>query len=64
MMARNSMFGMVGIGIAAAIGFVFALSSLGGSLTPPDIGGGPGVFDNTTLVPMALTASQNLKKFS
>lgn len=63
-MARNSMFGMVGIGIAAAIGFVFALSSLGGSLTPPDIGGGPEVFDNTTVLPMALTASQDLKKFS
>ena len=63
-MAKNSMFGMVGVGIAAAIGFVFALSSLGASLTPPDIGGGPGVFDNTTLVPMTLTASQDLKMFS
>jgi uncharacterized secreted protein with C-terminal beta-propeller domain len=66
-MARNSMFGMAAVGIAAAIGFVFALSSLGGTLTPPDVGG-PEVFKNGnetgTIVPMALTAAQTLKKFA
>ncbi|MEW6603697.1 MAG: beta-propeller domain-containing protein [Thermoproteota archaeon] len=62
-MARNSIFGMAGIGIAAAIGFIFALSSLGNTLIPPEIGG-PDIFNNTAPVPMALTANQDLKKFS
>src|SRR5690606_4047623 len=62
LMARNSMFGMAGIGVAAAIGVVLALSSLGSSLIPydrrgPDIsvnGRSPAAFD---------TDSQDLKKF-
>src|SRR5919108_346046 len=62
-MARYSMFGMAGIGIAAAIGFVFALSSLGNSLGPPNIGG-PHVFDNGTSPTVFATATQALKKFS
>ena len=65
-MARNSMFGMAGVGIAAAIGFVFALSSLGSTLTPPNLGG-PEIFqkgNGTDIVSMALTATQTLKKFS
>jgi inhibitor of cysteine peptidase len=62
-MARNSMFGMAGIGIAAAIGFVFALSSLGSTLTPPDVGD-EGVFDIRTGVPVGLNSTQDLKKFS
>lgn len=62
-MARNSIFGMAGIGIAAAIGFIFALSSLGNTLIPPEIGG-PDIFNNTAPVPMALAANQDLKKFS
>ncbi len=63
-MARYSMFGMAGIGIAAAIGFVFALSSLGSTLNPPDIGGGLHVFDNGTSPTVFATATQALKKFS
>ena len=62
-MARNSMFGMAGIGIAAAIGFVFALSSLGSTLTPPDVGS-PEVFDIRTGVPVGLNSTQTLKQFS
>jgi inhibitor of cysteine peptidase len=64
-MARNSMFGMAGVGIAAAIGFVFALSSLGSTLTSPELGG-PEVFGPATdaPVPMALTSAQTLKKFA
>ena len=64
-MAKNSMLGMAGIGIAAAIGFVFALSSLGSTLSPPEVGG-PNVFDNNkeSRVPVALTSTQTLKKFS
>lgn len=60
-MARNSMFGMAGIGIAAAIGFVFVLSSLGTSLTPPDVGN-PSVFE--IAAPLGLNSTQELKKFS
>jgi uncharacterized secreted protein with C-terminal beta-propeller domain len=63
-MARYSMFGMAGIGIAAAIGFVLALSSLGNTLSPPDLGGGPGVFGNGTSPTVFATATQALKKFS
>lgn len=64
-MAKSSMIGMAGIGIAAAIGFVFALSSLGSTLSPPEVGG-PDVFDNSkeSLAPIALTSTQTLKKFS
>jgi uncharacterized secreted protein with C-terminal beta-propeller domain len=61
-MARYSMFGMAGVGIAAAIGFIFTLSSLGNTLIPPEVGG-PGVFDNGTTT-IFTTASQALKKFS
>lgn len=61
-MARYSMFGMAGIGIAAAIGFVFALSSLGNTLIPPDIGGSE-IFTNGTSPTVFATASQALKKF-
>jgi uncharacterized secreted protein with C-terminal beta-propeller domain len=66
-MARNSMFGMAGIGIAAAIGFVFALGSLGNNLPrdPASELGGPGIFENGTLpTPFALAATQELKKFT
>ena len=62
-MARNSMFGMAGIGIAAAIGFVFALSSLGSTLTPPDVGS-PEVFDIGIGTPVGLNSTQTLKQFS
>ncbi len=64
-MARYSMFGMAGIGIAAAIGFVFALSSLGSTLTPPHVGS-PEIFDNNDGAGPTVfaTATQALKKFS
>jgi uncharacterized secreted protein with C-terminal beta-propeller domain len=58
------MFGMAGVGIAAAIGFVFALTSLGSTLSPPNIGGGPEVFDNGTGPDIFTTATQALKKFA
>lgn len=54
---------MAGVGIAAAIGFVFVLSSLGSTISPPEVGS-PAVFDNNMSVPMALTSTQSLKKFS
>ena len=63
-MTRYSMFGMAGVGIAAAIGFVFALTSLGSTLSPPDIGGGPELFDNGTGPDIFTTATQALKKFA
>lgn len=63
-MTRYSMFGMAGVGIAAAIGFIFALSSLGSTLTPPDIGLGPEVFQNETGPTIFTTATQALKKFA
>jgi inhibitor of cysteine peptidase len=62
-MTRYSMFGMAGIGIAAAIGFIFALSSLGNTLIPPDIGGGPGIFQDES-PEIFTTATQALKKFA
>ncbi len=62
LMARNSMFGMAGIGVAAAIGFVFALSSLGSTLIPYDIRG-PEIFVNGTSPAAFDTDSQDLKKF-
>ncbi|HEX7033399.1 MAG TPA: beta-propeller domain-containing protein [Nitrososphaera sp.] len=61
-MARNSMFGMAGIGVAAAIGFVFVLSSLGNTLIPQDIGG-PETLTNGTSPAVFDTGSQALKKF-
>jgi uncharacterized secreted protein with C-terminal beta-propeller domain len=57
------MYGMAGVGIAAAVGFIFALSSLGNTLTPPDIGG-PSLFQNETGPTIFATASQALKKFA
>ncbi|MCI0565285.1 MAG: hypothetical protein MN733_43020, partial [Nitrososphaera sp.] len=66
-MARYSMFGMAGIGVAGAIGFVFMLGSLGNTLPqdPTDGFGGPGIFDNTTgVTPLVIAASQELKKFT
>ena len=66
-MARNSMFGMAGIGIAAAIGFVFALTSLSTALPSPTDTFGPELFDNKTNdVPttFALASTQALKKFA
>ena len=58
---------MAGIGIAAAIGFVFALSSLGNTLVPdnPISQFGDEVFKNNTgISTFALTSTQTLKKFS
>jgi uncharacterized secreted protein with C-terminal beta-propeller domain len=57
------MFGMAGAGIAAAIGFVFVLSSLGSTLTPPEVGD-ERVFTNETVPTIFTTASQALKKFA
>jgi uncharacterized secreted protein with C-terminal beta-propeller domain len=57
------MFGMAGIGIAAAIGFIFALSSLGNTLIPPDVGD-ERVFQSGTSSTIFSTASQALKKFA
>ncbi len=59
---------MAGIGIAAAVGFIFALTSLGSTLpSPPDVEG-PEVFKNQTngIPPttFAVTATQALKKFT
>src|SRR5690348_9338305 len=66
-MARYSIFGMVGIGIAAAIGFVFALTSLGSTLGTPEFGG-PDVFKNQTTdvqpATFAVAATQVMKKFT
>jgi uncharacterized secreted protein with C-terminal beta-propeller domain len=66
-MARYSMFGMAGIGIAAAIGFVFALTSLGSTLGTPEFGG-PDVFKNQTTdvqpATFAVAATQVMKKFT
>src|SRR6185436_19108955 len=66
-MARYSMFGMAGIGIAAAIGFVFALTSLGSTSGTPEFGG-PDVFKNQTTdvqpATFAATATQVMKKFA
>ncbi|HJS81258.1 MAG TPA: beta-propeller domain-containing protein, partial [Nitrososphaera sp.] len=64
-MAKYSMFGMAGVGIAAAFGFVIALSSLGSSLSQP-VPGGPSIFiepNGTGPIPF-LTASQELRKFT
>ena len=66
-MARYSMYGMAGIGIAAAIGFVLVLGSIGGSIITR--GSSPAAFtggNGTAGAPAALvTAStQNLAKFS
>ena len=62
------MFGMAGIGIAAAVGFVFALGSLGSTLPQdPTSGLGPEIFmrQNDTLpTPFVLASTQELKKFS
>jgi len=58
------MYGMASIGIAAAIGFIFALNSLGNTFTPPDLGGGPNVFQNGTGPTVFSTATQALKKFA
>jgi inhibitor of cysteine peptidase len=55
---------MAGVGIAAAIGFVFALSSLGSTISPPETGGGPAVFQNETGPPIFAGATQALKKFA
>jgi uncharacterized secreted protein with C-terminal beta-propeller domain len=55
---------MAGVGIAAAIGFVFALSSLGSTISPPDTGGGPAVFQNETGPTIFASATQALKKFA
>jgi len=66
-MARYSMFGMAGIGIAAAISFVFVLTSLGSTFPSPPEVGSPEVFKNQTAdVPttFAVTATQTLKKFA
>ncbi|HEY7734113.1 MAG TPA: beta-propeller domain-containing protein [Nitrososphaera sp.] len=67
-MARNSMFGMAGIGIAAAIGFVFALGSLGNTLPrDPTSELGPEIFvdkNGTLPTPFVLASTQELKKFS
>jgi uncharacterized secreted protein with C-terminal beta-propeller domain len=55
---------MAGVGIAAAIGFVFALTSLGSTLGPPDVGG-PSIFDDNGTAPTVFaTATQALKKFA
>jgi len=68
-MAKYSMYGMAGIGVAAAIGFVFVLSSLGNSIpqTPTqELGVNTNI--NTTgqalPTPFILAATQELKKFS
>ena len=45
-MATNSMFRMAGIGIAAAIGFVFALTWLGNTFPRPPVMDDPRVFDD------------------
>lgn len=62
-MTRYSMFGMAGIGIAAAIGFIFALTSLGSTLSPPDVGDQT-IFENGTGPDIFTTATQALKKFA
>ncbi|WP_148681080.1 beta-propeller domain-containing protein [Candidatus Nitrososphaera gargensis] len=65
-MARYSMFGMAGVGITAAIGFVFALSSLGNTLIPPEVSS-PEIFNNDdggAGPTVFATATQALKKFS
>lgn len=62
-MSRYSMFGMAGIGIAAAIGFIFALSSLGSTITPPDVGNEK-VFQDDAGPEIFATATQALKKFA
>ncbi|HVX03041.1 MAG TPA: beta-propeller domain-containing protein, partial [Nitrososphaera sp.] len=74
-MARYAMYGMAGIGIAAAIGFVLILGSIGGSISATRAPG-PAAFVNrndttTTTSPvtaavMAATASasQDIAKFS
>lgn len=67
-MARYSMLGMAGAGIAAAFGFIFALGSLGGSVIPqpPEVGG-PGIFvvpNGTAPNPFVLAGGQELKKFA
>ncbi len=68
-MAKYSMYGMAGIGVAAAIGFVFALSSLGSTVIQDPTGelGDEEIFGNgTDLVPtpFVLAATQELKKFA
>jgi uncharacterized secreted protein with C-terminal beta-propeller domain len=72
-MATNSMFRMAGIGIAAAIGFVFALTWLGNTFPRPPVMDDPRVFDddgnnnnqtNATRPTGLLTATQALKQFS
>lgn len=71
-MATNSMFRMAGIGIAAAIGFVFALTWLGNTFPRPPVMDDPRVFDddnnnnqtNATGPTVLLTATQALKQFS
>ncbi len=62
------MYGMAGIGVAAAIGFVFALSSLGGTFiqNPTEGPEGTEISDNGpefVPTPFALAATQELKKF-
>ncbi|MEO9362532.1 MAG: beta-propeller domain-containing protein, partial [Nitrososphaera sp.] len=66
-MARYSMYGMAGIGIAAAIGFVLVLGSIGGSIVSR--GPGPAAFtggNGTAGTPAVLTvaSTQDLVKFS
>ena len=68
-MARNSMFGMAGAGIAAAIGFIIALNSIGTTLVPPEVSSdGPEIIqaktNGTSPVPLFLTGSQELRKFN
>jgi uncharacterized secreted protein with C-terminal beta-propeller domain len=62
-MTKFSMYGMAGVGVAAAIGFIFALSSLGNTTTPPNVTGGPEIFQTEGGPTIFATATQGLKKF-
>ncbi|UVS69388.1 beta-propeller domain-containing protein [Nitrososphaera viennensis] len=70
-MARYSMYGMAGIGIAAAIGFVLVLGSIGGNIAtrggpgPTTFVGGNGTTATTGIPPVFTVApTQNIAKFS
>lgn len=63
-MTRYSMIGMTGIGVAAAIGFIYALGSLGSTANLPNVSGGPEIFQNQTSPTIFATATQVIKKFN
>jgi uncharacterized secreted protein with C-terminal beta-propeller domain len=58
-MARYFTYGMTGVGIAAAVGFVLILGSIGSTLLPR-----PAPTDDTTTVTLLTASSQELAKFS